>query len=172
MKSEATKAIDKLQLGRCAQQLADCENAWRTAHLSRAVADAVKICQILGQPPSDWIIHAVAVLAYSFTTPFDHRRHRQDLIHHTRWELVRDLRERRHEFDDDRGTSWERCYETVSEALEGTVAAGSPDTIKASYNIVQRALKKDVAGGSFYLNNVYPVQTLIGKRSKRSIGKR
>ena len=81
----------------------------------------------------------------------------------TRWGLVRDLRERRHEFDDDRGTTWEKCYSAVSEELKGTIAAGGSDAIKASYNHVQQALKNGQAG-YFDLNIGHAFTTLIGKR--------
>jgi hypothetical protein len=41
--------------------------------------------------------------------------------------------------DDDRGTNLERAREAVSESLAGHEAAGSPDTIKASYELIEAA---------------------------------
>ena len=56
---------------------------------------------------------------------------------------VAELRERRYElfdrFKDDRGTSWERAREAVSEILEKSGAAGSASAIKASYEPVEAA---------------------------------
>ena len=59
------------------------------------------------------------------------------------------MRKRRYElFDrsdlkdrDERGMTWENCYAAVSEALRDTDAAGSKETIKASYQYVNRKIE-------------------------------
>jgi len=58
-----------------------------------------------------------------------------------RWIAVTELRERRFEllpFGDDRGMTWEKCYAAVAEILADTEAAGSEETIRASYKLIQQ----------------------------------
>ncbi|MGC2338824.1 MAG: hypothetical protein WA625_24145 [Pseudolabrys sp.] len=74
------------------------------------------------------------------------RRRRQDMVHFTRFDAVTELRERRHgllaQHNDDRGSTWEKCYAAVAELLEGTKAAGTEGTIKASYQYVKREIEE------------------------------
>jgi hypothetical protein len=140
---------------RCTELLAYCEKAW-LAGISPAVADAVAICRTYRQAPPAWLVEAVITVAKASLTPVETRRRRENMIHLTRWDAVRDLRDRRHQLleqhGDNRGTSWERCFAAVSEYLEDTEAAGSESTIRASYDIVQRAIRAG-RGGEFLLVN-------------------
>jgi hypothetical protein len=126
---------------RCADMLADREKAYHQG-LLLAAADAVLICHMWRQPPPDWLPDAVAVAISRRTTKIEKKRRRQDMIHYARWSAVQALRERRNEllrdFGDDSGMTWEKCWAMVSTLLENTDAAGSEDTIKASYALVQR----------------------------------
>jgi hypothetical protein len=135
---------------RCAECVAACEKAWR-AGVKLAVADAVDICRLYRQPPPEWLGEAVAAITKNEMSPLEWKRRHEDMKHLARWDLVTELRTRRYELleyskrlkmpPDHRGMTWENCYATVSEELEGTEAAGSADTIKASYQLVQREIK-------------------------------
>lgn len=93
-------------------------------------------------------------------------RYRQDMIDHTRWEVVRDSREHqasiREQVDELRsrgagpdsmlrdrekmlawvGSTWLRAYECASMILTRTGAAGSPEAMKNSYLQVKRESRK------------------------------
>lgn len=140
---------------RCAEMLAACEKAWRSG-LRLAVADAVEICRLYRQAPPDWLADAVATTITQSMTKIEKRRRHEDMKHYTRWDAVAELRQRRHELlqlsrsvplpgghfvDDDRGSTWEKCFIAVSKLLEGTEAAGSEATIKASYQYVKHEIE-------------------------------
>ena len=138
---------DQWRARRCAEMLALCQKAYRSGVLL-AAAEAVEVCRMWRQPPPDWLVDAVAVAISKRMTKIEKKRRRQDMIHYTRWSEVQDLRERRHDFlryGDDSGMTWEKCYAAISKRLENTDAAGSEDTIKASYELVQRDQR---AGGT------------------------
>jgi hypothetical protein len=144
----STARLESFARRRCAEQLAACEKAWR-AGLLLAVTKGLEICRLYRQPPPGWIVGAVAKVVKERMTKFERRRYRQDLIHYERFDAVRELRERRHELaklGDNRGASWERAYDAVSDLLKGTRAAGSADTVKASYQYVQTEFKAGRAG--------------------------
>ena len=72
-------------------------------------------------------------------------------MHYTRWDMVRELRDRRVELALPRrlpdGTTasyaptWEASYENAAEALGGTSYEGSSDTIKKSYQLIERLFR-------------------------------
>jgi hypothetical protein len=82
---------------------------------------------------------------------------RRDRIHRTRWDMVRELRDRRHELKISRplpdGTksegyraTWGDAFANVASALAGTKSEGSPDAIKKSYQKIERALRTQDGG--------------------------
>ena len=144
-----TTAFDR---HRCAEKLAAYEKAWRDG-LQLAVVAALETCRLYRQPPPEWVSGAVAKVVQGRMTKLERRRRRQNLIHYERYDAVVEWRERRHELSklgDDQRTSWERAYTAVSELLKGTPAAGSEDTIKASYQYVQKEIKAG-RGGQFMI---------------------
>lgn len=140
---------------RCAEMLAHCEKAYNSG-MMLAAAEAVEICRIYRQPPQDWMVDAVADAISKRMTKIEKKRRRQDMIHYMRWSEVQDLRKRRHDLlrnGNDGGMTWDKCYATVSEWLENTEAAGSEDTIKASYELVQRDQKAGATGRFLMLSS-------------------
>jgi hypothetical protein len=107
-----------------------------------AVAKAVRALWRREKAPS-WLADATDKLTVDAMAEQEKKARRKWHVHRTRWEALVELRERRHElfaqFKDDRGTSWERAREAVSEILEKTDAKGSVGAIKRSYEIVQEA---------------------------------
>jgi hypothetical protein len=102
---------------------------------------------------ADWLIDAVRKLTVLAATKEEKRQRREWHIHQTRWEELAELRDRRHELlersGNDRGTSWERAREAVSESLANDEAAGSPSSVKASYELVEAAGGKDATFESY-----------------------
>jgi hypothetical protein len=118
-----------------------------------AIIDALVLCESCRRPPPAWLVEAVAQLVDTSTTPLERKRRRELMIHFARWDAVRELCDRRDEFEecgDDRARTWENRYAAVSELFEGTLAAGVPDTIKASYQFVQTEVEEG-RGWQFYL---------------------
>ena len=58
-----------------------------------------------------------------------------DLVHYERWDAVVELRERGERL------SWDQAFLAVSKVLKGA-AAGSKDTIEASYKKIQKGYRK------------------------------
>ena len=74
---------------RCARLLATMERAWR-AGLLLAVADAVSICRSHHVPPPPWLVEASAKVAALGITKAQWRRRRENMIHFTRWDAVKE----------------------------------------------------------------------------------
>jgi hypothetical protein len=114
------------------------ERDWRAGDLP-AAAEAARLCWLHRQPLPEWLADAVAALVDRGMTDAEKRDRRALAIHLARWEAVKELRERRQqlleEHDDDCGTSWERVWPAVSDIL----AAGSDETVRASYKLIQGA---------------------------------
>jgi hypothetical protein len=107
-----------------------------------AIRDAVRACRAHNKEPPGWIVEATDKLVELAMGQDERNQRRLWENHLARWEALTELRDRRHELHklgDDRGMSWERARAAVSEALQGTPAAGNEDTVKASYEIVQAA---------------------------------
>jgi hypothetical protein len=115
---------------------------WREGDLL-AAAEAARLCRLYRQPPPPWLVDAIAALVDQHMTDAEKRGRRALAIHLARWEAVKELRERRQqlleEHGDDRGTSWERVWPAVSDILNNTAAAGSEETVRASYKLIQDA---------------------------------
>ena len=77
----------------------------------------------------------------------------QNAIHWMRWTMVSDLRDRKKNNPEDLlfqvvDPTWDAWYERVSEELRNTIAAGSPDAIKKSYQLVERLFKSGIGAGA------------------------
>ncbi len=125
------------------RELRHMEQAWR-AGVADALTDAVDWCETFGEPPPRWVSQGVRAIVAGHVG--EQKRpgrlgnvkaaRRQDMIHFARWDAVKECRERKGQ----RGIpdTWEKCYAAVSEMLEGTLAEGAEETIKASYQLVER----------------------------------
>jgi len=124
-----------------------------------AIAEAVYRCRVHKQPPPDWLADAVAKLADRRMPDQERRLRHVFATHRERWEAVVELRECSDALkacsielrNDDRGKTLEKCFAAVSEALANTDAAGSAETIKASYYLIQHAGGEDATLDSYRL---------------------
>ena len=132
------------------EHMKSCEAAWR-AGVTAAAVRALGYCRDYGHPPRDWLVAAIAKIARAKETPGEAKRRERDAVHYTRWDAVVELRDRRDEFalrGDARAATWDNVFEAVSELLEGTEAAGGPDAVRRSYELVKRDM--DAGLGSKY----------------------
>jgi hypothetical protein len=126
--------------------LASLEQAWKQHHHPGALADATLICLAFRQPMPHWLAMAVFDLIETRMTPQERNQRDDNWKHFVRWQVVKELRERRHELladGDDSGSTWERTFEAASDALQDTSAAGSAEAMKKSYKKVQREMKAE-----------------------------
>jgi hypothetical protein len=111
-----------------------------------ALLDAIAWCRRHQLPLPDW---AAATVLQLLKAPDRlakmigaDRRYR---IHRTRWDMVAELRDRREELVRSPAhlePTLPAAFENASEALGGTEAAGAPDTIKKSWQRVERRFRK------------------------------
>ena len=122
------------------QDMRAFEARWRADDLT-AVTEAVRALCLHRNAP-EWLENATAVVVARAMAEDEKRARREWRIAWTRWEALTELRERRHELaraGDNRGASWERAREAVSEILEQHEAAGGADAVKASYELIEAA---------------------------------
>lgn len=117
------------------------------------LVDAIRLCTVFKMPLPHWLAVAVVerlVQAFAIaprgrrgSRPSDLAKYQQAQIHYERWSLVRELRDRKDELSDiaDKGTL-EEAFDAVSEQLKGTDAAGAPETVRASYKLVEGQMKR------------------------------
>jgi len=132
-----------------ARRMRDHEAAWRRGD-ARALSDVVGICGSYRRPLPQWARDGVR----AFVEHHRSKPSKRDRIHYTRWDAVQEIRDRKDELSSlGYGTKWTdgAVFETASEALAGTEAAGSPDTVRASYMLVQRLMKSGEGDDRFRL---------------------
>ena len=106
-----------------------------------AVSEATRLLWLLDRVPRE-LVEASQELVIRAMAEDEKRARRDYRIAVTRWEALKELRERRHELaraGDDRGTSWPKARAAASKALRGTEARGSAGTIKYSYELIEAA---------------------------------
>jgi hypothetical protein len=145
-----------------AHRLDQFERNWRAGDLV-APAEAARLCRLYQQPIPRWLENAFATLVVQHM-PNDEKRDRRAFNNHRRrWETVRELGERQQQlleqFNDDRGKTWEMRWKAVSEILDGTEAAGSPETVRASYKLIEAAGGEHASLESYW--------TLVGRKRRR-----
>ena len=96
-----------------------------------APAKALYACEALGMPPPLWLLKAVLEMTERRLSGAERRQY-GDLTDHMRREQA--LREAL-----GRGMTWEAAQVAASDKLAGTDAAGEPETMQKSYNLVQKA---------------------------------
>lgn len=172
-------SLDQAREREVRERLRACENAWRLGNFP-ALVDAIEDCIKFKCPPPPWVMHAVAtlvarqMLVKTGRGAFNSRQARfeENLKHYARWDMVNELQERGREFYErwefhrkmgypvdgmikDEGLTKEAACKRASEELEGTAAAGSEETIRRSYNLVENSAKQG-RGGEFYLTRFRP----------------
>ena len=111
-----------------------CRKMWEETQDPVALIEALGWLRQSQQPIPSWMESA---LVRALTAARSHEqadRHADNERHAFRWMYVRHFK--------NAGATWEQAYERAVEALEGTWAAASFDTVKKSYATVQRALKE------------------------------
>src|SRR4029450_1168119 len=131
-----------------AVELQRLERVWREDKRVEALAAALVLCSKGRAALPDWAATGVQqVLATLIGTTPDY------MMHYTRWEMVRELRDRKAELFAaqrvyarkhhsayepryDFKPTWDAAYENASKASAGTPYEGSADTIKKSYQLI------------------------------------
>jgi hypothetical protein len=122
-----------------------------------AVVSAVKWCDRYKHPLPSWASNAIVQLLSGGRKTGVGRlansdeADRQNRIHYSRWDAVKELRERRGELEAfGYRPTWEDAYANASEMLQNSEAAGSAEAIKRSYQIVERLFRSG-KGARFYV---------------------
>ena len=154
------RSVDERREARLHRRFVSQRRAWEAGNMP-ALEDALRLSRQVSVSPPDWALDALEGLlrdAMRGTTVARRGRtarpsvsYREDMKHFERWELVRECRE----WDDDRGEwarkSLDNAYSIASEYLGGTDVASSEDTIKRSYRLVERAIKRGL-DARFYVS--------------------
>jgi hypothetical protein len=112
----------------------------------KALLEAMQWCSRNRLSPPDWVWIRISELLANPTrlAKLLKAARRDRRLHFPRWELVKELQERRDELA--RAPAYleptlDAAFENASEALEGTKAAGAPDTIKKSWQLIERRFR-------------------------------
>jgi hypothetical protein len=136
-----------------ARRLAACRQAYKAGNVV-ALLDIVETCSEFDRPLPVWAAEAVTAklrLAFKISrgkrgrAPTDIAVYRRRQIDFERWDVVRELRDRKDELQE-LATKWtdNAVFKTASKALERTPAFGSPAAMRKSYLKV----KQSTASGS------------------------
>ena len=99
-----------------------------------SLAEVVLLCGKCERPLPHWAV--VAIIEALKGSRFKGEKH------YTRWDAVRELRERKEELASlGYKATWEAAYENAAEMLKGTAAQGEPEAIKKSYEMINRLMK-------------------------------
>ena len=122
--------------------------SWQ-AGVSVALRDAVRFCNRWNIAPPGWVVNGVSRLISGEAPKKGRGRggYAEDMKDFTRWDHVVTLRE--HLKLNGEWQSWEDCFWRVSESLEGTPEEGAYDTIKKSYQRVEKRARENP--GRYYL---------------------
>ena len=117
--------------------------AYYDAGIIPALYDALTFAEEYGAHPPDWAIKAATqIVKERIENPKilgkgpkgnELSNYRTDMKHLFRWQIVKGLRAG--------GMKLDKAYVKTQERLVGNFAAGGPDAIKKSYDIVQKNLK-------------------------------
>jgi hypothetical protein len=111
-----------------------------------ALLEAMQWCSRNRLSPPDWVWIRISELLANPTrlAKLLKAARRDRRLHFPRWELVKELQERRDELARPPANlepTLPAAFENASEALEGSEAAGAPDTIKKSWQRVEREFR-------------------------------
>jgi hypothetical protein len=118
------------------------KRSWDDGSLA-ALADAVQLCRQWEIPLPDWVADGVQrMLAEPKLCAKLMATERRNNIHYTRWDAVRELRDRRGELAAaGYRPSWNDAYCNAAEKLADTEAAGSPAAVAKSYQKVEKLFR-------------------------------
>ena len=139
------------------ERLKVCKEAWEAGHVL-AIAEAVALVHLHQMPIPHWLTCALIQSVVKRCTRQERKFYRLSYVHLIRYIIVECFRsigrkEWWHHRKDDApdALSWEQAWEQASEHLKGSFAAGSPPTIKNSYDLVRKAEKKGQHAGRYFL---------------------
>jgi hypothetical protein len=118
------------------------ERSWADGSLA-ALADAVQLCRQRKLPLPDWVADGVLQMLAEprLCAKLMAAEHRNNM-HYTRWDAVRELRDRRGELTAaGYRPTWNDAYCNAAEKLAGTKAAGSPTAMAKSYQKVEKLFR-------------------------------
>jgi hypothetical protein len=118
------------------------ERSWADGSLA-ALADAVQLCRQRKLPLPDWVADGVLrIIAEPKLRAKLVAAERRNNMHYTRWDAVRELRDRRVELTAaGYRPTWNDAYCNAAEKLAGTKAAGSPTAMAKSYQKVEKLFR-------------------------------
>jgi len=136
------------------------ERAWADGNM-KALSKAVILCEKADRPLPAWAVAGVQKILWEhFSGGAGKKRgrlgnakaaHRQNGVHYQRWAVVVDVRDRWIDIMGlDHKPSLEEAYGLASEMLADSKDAGSEETIKKSYQLVER-LSRSGKGWRFYI---------------------
>jgi hypothetical protein len=142
--------------GFLARELGSAQRAWKQGN-ERGLRQALLLCERFHRPLPRWATAGLLSLldGEKAVKNWTGRHARaatasaEDMKHFTRWDAVREMRDRQPELASIAST-WDATYAAVAELLEGSEAAGTEETIARSYKLVQREMRAG-RGGRFYL---------------------
>jgi len=102
---------------------------------------AIVVCQ---KPPPSWLDEAVTQIVAARRTKEEAQRYLFDMVHYCRWDAVTELRSRA-------SVTWDAAFKRVAELFAGTNMAGTADTIKKSYKIVERDMREG-CGAKYFVS--------------------
>jgi hypothetical protein len=118
------------------------KRAWDDGSLA-ALADAVQLCRQWKIPQPDWVADGVLqMLAEPKLCAKLVAAGRRNNMHYTRWDAVRELRDRRGELTAaGYRPTWSEAYRNAAKILAGTEAAGSATAMAKSYQKVEKLFR-------------------------------
>jgi hypothetical protein len=121
------------------------ERHWTKSRASDVVRDAIWACHEFEIVPPLWLVQATTEALSGRHRP--HAARKRDWIHGYRWMIVGELLQMQYESGDRRSKA--RAYREAADFLEGTEAAGDPETIRSSYNRVDKD-RAEGEGATYY----------------------
>jgi hypothetical protein len=96
-----------------------------------AISKCLLTCRIHHEPLPRWLADATIALICNRMPAAEQRQQSDFAIHKMRWKAVRESRAQH--------MTWERCWPSASDMLDGTEAGGSEETIRKSYELIQNS---------------------------------
>jgi hypothetical protein len=125
-------------------QMEVCRKGWEAGE-TLAMAEATTLTFAHRQPIPAWLEAAIVKVAMARRPAAQARRHAELDKHFTRYRAVRSLKAA--------GLTWDKAYARAAKRLANTFAAGTDDTMAASYKEVLREIKAGRTGQYFMLRD-------------------
>jgi hypothetical protein len=138
-----------------AGRLDACEEAWKSGN-PLALAEAIALVKLHEQPIPDWLESALVTYVIRRRTRKERKRYRLSSIHLLRYIAVRKFRAigrrewwHRREDDHKDALTWKQAREHASKTFVGGIAAGTPRTMRKSFELVHKAVNSRRIGRFF-----------------------